>query len=268
MVAMLATASASQKSDATGAWLGGSVGSPSSEPTRARFRTVSSGRRRKPSVPSANSTAKSRSQRASARSGAVRGEASGIGETATAILGLCVHEYLERSWCGGAREGRDRVVERIHRVDERCNRHAADRPSRERGRKMPAAGPRWSPRWSVERQPGSVPAERPQRRALLPHAAVERALRPRGDRLRAVGRVLGRVGGCLDASRRVLGARGGAFGALIGAEAGHLLRAGGRGGRRGVAGRGRVWRRRLLRARLRAARERRHLLVRERANVA
>src|SRR5438876_9009563 len=121
MVAMLATASASQKSDATGAWLGGSVGSPSSEPTRSRSRTVSSGRRRKPSVPSANSTAKSRSQRASARSGAVRGGASGIGETATAILGLCVHEYLEhleRSGCGGAREGRDRVVERIHRVDE------------------------------------------------------------------------------------------------------------------------------------------------------
>src|SRR5438552_8759035 len=139
MVAMLATASASQKSDATGAWLGGSVGSPSSEPTRSRVRTVSTGRRRKPSVPSANSTAKSRSQRASARSGAVSGEASGIGETATAILGLCVHEYLERSGCGGAREGRDRVVERIHRVDERGNRHAAGRQRRQRRRKTPAA---------------------------------------------------------------------------------------------------------------------------------
>src|SRR5206468_1392926 len=39
-----------------------------------------------------------------------------------------------------------------------------------------------------ERQPGSVPAQRPHGDALLSHAAVERARRLVGDRFRAVGR--------------------------------------------------------------------------------
>jgi len=88
---------------------------------------------------------------------------------------------------------------------------------------------------------------------------VERARRLLGDRFRAVGRVLGRVGRCLDATRRILGARGRALGTLIGTQAGRLLRGGGRAA--SPARRGRC--RRLLPTRLRTARERRHLRVAE-----
>src|SRR5436305_4652360 len=100
----------------------------------------------------------------------------------------------------------------------------------------------WIGETERERQPDSVQRSARIGRALFPHSAVKLALRLRGDCLRALGRVLGRVGGRFEAPRGVLGAPSRPLGALVGTEAGRLLGAGGRpvggwhGGR--VTGRG------------------------------
>src|SRR5205085_780534 len=116
-----------------------SVGSPTSAPARSRSCTTSSGRRRKPTAPIANRSAKKRSVQASFRSARLRGRASATSETATAKSGSSVHEYLERARPRGVRDGHERVVERIHRVDEGRNRDAALGERGERRSEPPAA---------------------------------------------------------------------------------------------------------------------------------
>src|SRR5437762_1991910 len=104
---MLATASVSQKSAATGPPAGGSGVRPSSSPTRSRSATVPSGRTKKMMAPAAKIAAKNRSHAASRRSATVNGTRSGTRGAGRAISASGFDQHLEDSGLRGAGEGPD-----------------------------------------------------------------------------------------------------------------------------------------------------------------
>src|SRR5438128_3299996 len=137
---MFATASVSQKSAATGPPAGGSGVSPNSNPTRLRSPTVPSGLMKKRTAPMAKIAAKNRSQAASRRSAAVSGATSGARDARRAISASGFDQHLQGPRLRGTAEGTDRVVQRIHRVDERRNGDPAAGEGGERRREGAAAG--------------------------------------------------------------------------------------------------------------------------------